>query len=64
MMSGECGRCCSEFEIPSGGEGTFTSISVSYHDDDRQDWAESYCPECADDILGDAVPADIRRDGR
>jgi hypothetical protein len=30
---------------------TFTSVSVSYHDAGREDWAASYCPDCADEFL-------------
>lgn len=58
-MAHTCGRCGDDLEIPSLGEGTFTSISVTYHDDEREDWAESYCPECADEILGDAAPSGV-----
>lgn len=59
-MTRACPCCGDEFQVPSLGAGTFTTISVSYHDDDRADWAESYCPACADEILADAVPDIIR----
>jgi len=50
---GECANCGDEFEVPSSGRGTFTSVSVSYHDDDRTDWAESFCQQCGDDLLAE-----------
>jgi DNA-directed RNA polymerase subunit RPC12/RpoP len=49
----ECDRCGSTYTVP--GDDKFTTITVSYHDDDREDWSESFCPECGDKLLEDAI---------
>lgn len=56
MPSHTCDRCGEEYDVGVGGD-PFTSISVSYHDDDRQDFAVSFCQECGDDVLEDVVEA-------
>lgn len=51
----ECSKCGASIRDACGELLTFTSVSVSYHDEDhdedRDDWAASYCPDCADEFL-------------
>ncbi|MDL0133547.1 hypothetical protein [Halobacterium salinarum] len=56
MSTYECTRCGSEYEAGHGGD-PFTSVSVSYHDEDREDFAVSFCQECGDELLADLVEA-------
>lgn len=51
--NGTCPTCGDEFEVPSHGKGTFITITVSFHDDDREDWSDSFCPDCADAVLAE-----------
>ena len=68
MSSFTCDRCNEEFEVAVDGD-PFTSISVSYHDDDRKDFAVSFCQQCGDEVLEDvhvvptftAHPTEARR---
>jgi len=55
MGSGTCERCGDRFVFGHDGDDPFTSISVSYHDDDREDFAISVCADCGDDLIGEAA---------
>lgn len=48
---GTCSKCGDEFQVTGDDDDPFTSISVHYHDEDREKWAESYCQGCGDEIL-------------
>jgi len=50
----ECQRCGGTYEVAANGD-PFTTITVSYHDNDREDFAESVCQECGDELLADVV---------
>jgi DNA-directed RNA polymerase subunit RPC12/RpoP len=56
----KCERCGAEYTVP--GEDPFTTITVSYHDDDREDFAESFCQDCGDELLESIVAAAARED--
>jgi hypothetical protein len=49
-----CDRCGDAYEVGVDGD-AFTSISVSYHDDERDDFAASFCQDCGDDLLAEVV---------
>jgi DNA-directed RNA polymerase subunit RPC12/RpoP len=53
MTEYTCERCGKTYEVP--GEDPFTTITVSYHDDDRDDFSESVCQECGDELLAPIV---------
>ena len=57
MSVGTCEICGDEFVFGHDGDDPFTSISVSYHDDGRDDFSESVCQPCGDDLLADLVEA-------
>jgi len=57
MGVGTCPRCGSKFEYGHDGDDPFTSVSVNYHDDDRDDFAESFCQDCGDELLADLMEA-------
>ncbi|QRY26392.1 hypothetical protein [Halobacterium sp. BOL4-2] len=48
-----CPRCGAEYEYGHDGDDSFTSVSVTYHDDDRDDFAASICQDCGDELLAD-----------
>lgn len=50
-----CQRCGEEYIVGAGYEGEFTTITVSYHDEERTDWSESVCADCGDELLDDVV---------
>jgi hypothetical protein len=52
MSTGECELCGETFEIGVDSD-PFTSVSVSHHDDTREDFAESLCQDCGDELLAD-----------
>lgn len=54
MSTYTCQLCGSEYSTGAGGE-TFTTITVSYHDEDREDFAESVCQDCGDRLLADVI---------
>jgi hypothetical protein len=57
MGSGTCERCGSEFVFGHDGDDPFTSVSVSYHDAERIDFAASFCQECGDELLTELAAA-------
>lgn len=61
MSEFTCQVCGSEYRVGAGFDGEFTTITVSYHDSDRDDWSESVCADCGDDLL-EAVVAEVRDD--
>lgn len=54
MTEYECQRCGATYEVGVDGD-PFTTITVSYHDDARTDFAESVCQDCGDELLEDVV---------
>lgn len=56
MTEYDCSRCGSTYEVGVDGD-SFTTVTVSYHDDDREDFAISFCPECGDELLEDVQEA-------
>jgi len=57
MGKGTCKLCGAEFVYGFDGDDPFTSISVSYHDAEREDFAESICQDCGDELLADLKDA-------
>jgi uncharacterized protein (DUF983 family) len=57
MGSGTCQRCGDEYEFGHDGDDPFTTITVSFHDDDRGDFAESVCQSCGDELLDEVYTA-------
>lgn len=54
MAEYTCQRCGDSYDVGVDGD-PFTTITVSYHDDDRTDFAVSFCADCGDDLLEDVV---------
>lgn len=54
-----CQRCGETYLIDGKQNGEFTTITVSYHDSEREDFSESVCADCGDELLADAV-AEVR----
>ena len=52
MSVGTCDRCGETFDLGVDGP-PFTSLSVSHHDENRDDFAESFCQSCGDELLAD-----------
>ena len=52
MKTGTCSRCGSTYDLGVDGP-PFTSVSVSHHDDDRDDFAASFCQACGDELLAE-----------
>lgn len=49
-----CTRCGDE--IQTGVDAPpFTSVSVHFHDDTRENFAEAFCQACGDDVLADLL---------
>ena len=58
MSTSTCQLCGSEYSTAADlgpDDETFTTITVSYHDEDREDFAESVCQDCGDRLLADVV---------
>ena len=55
MSTGTCDMCGDEFVFGHDGKDPFTSVSVSYHDEARDDFAASVCQPCGDELLSDLV---------
>lgn len=58
MTEYECGVCGDTYEVGANGD-PFTTITVSYHDDGREDFAESVCQDCGDELLAPLI-AEVR----
>jgi len=50
----ECEVCGDKYTVGVDGD-PFTTLTVSYHDDDRVDWSESVCQDCGDELLAPIV---------
>ena len=60
MVEFDCSECGVHYDdAGSLSDDKFTSISVSFHDDSRDDFADSFCQSCADDILSDLYDASL-----
>jgi len=54
MTEYDCQHCGATYEVGPDGD-SFTTITVSYHDEDRIDFSESVCQDCGDELLEDVV---------
>jgi hypothetical protein len=57
MSTYTCQRCGDEYTIARDGDDPFTTITASFHDDDREDFSESVCQDCGDELLADVYGA-------
>jgi len=57
MGTSTCPRCGDTFVYGHDGDDPFTSVSVSHHDDSREDFAISVCQDCGDEVLDDLYHA-------
>ena len=53
MGEGTCGVCGDTYVFGHDGDDPFTTITVSFHDDERADFSHSVCQECGDRLLSD-----------
>jgi hypothetical protein len=56
-----CQLCGETYLVDGKSNGEFTTITVSYHDNERTDFSESVCADCGDELLADVV-AEVRDD--
>jgi len=56
MTEYTCERCGASYAVGRDGD-PFTTITVSYHDDSREDVAKSVCQPCGDAVLAGVIDA-------
>lgn len=59
MATGTCEKCGDEFVFGHDGDDPFTSVSVSFHNGDRDNFALSVCQECGDEMLDDVFAVEV-----